>query len=501
MKSGPAPEIIEIIDDDGTDWITGRTTTPHPPPDTSGRWIGPVAAATLLVAIGYGVISSAISSNSAKGPPASTSVPRTTVAATSTSVAPTINVISPQFYVADPGPAGFTMHFAETLGMGGNPADFTESRTSELWATDGATANSGSWFIVSRGTDHFTGRNSYRTVVGDGTVVVEHDPSSGQVRLSFNKEGGALEIDAFGWSDRQLLRLADSVYVRDSKIQFHDPFFVTDHKPLLYTDPSSAVFGVPVAWVGYTTAVPASLAESFTITVAAYPQSNHNVAVRFAIADPKPINVGDRSGIVGRSAADPRMTIVQWRDGDRMITMRGNLDTARLVSIAETVHPAPDASVRQQVQPDPPVASVLRGEPHAVGSGWLDGPWIVQVSAASNDSTTWFVWWIGQPASNATPSDSRFSVPGQGPSIETLVDHGKTYVLAKVPRSMAGAKLHVNRTGLPSVELDLNDVDATLEAEFTAYAFAEPVPFTAQIVDVNGQTVVSWPSTCADVCQ
>lgn len=504
MKSVPASEIIEIIeiiDVDDADWATQRGTTPHAPPDTSRRWIGPAAVATLLAAIGYGVISSAISSNDAKAPPASTSVPRTTVAGTSTSVAPTINVISPQFYVADPGPVGFTMHFAETLGMGGNTADFAETTTAQLWATDGATANSGSWFVVSRGTHHFTGRNSYRTVVGDGTAVVEHDTSSGQVRLSFNKEGGALEIDAFGWTDRQLLRLADSVYVSDSKLQFHDPFFVTDHKPLLYTDPSSSFSGVPVARVAYTTTVAASLAESFTITVAAYPQSNHDVAVRFAVADLQRIDVGDRSGIVGQSAVDPRMTIVQWRDGDRLITMRGNLDAARLVSIAETVHPAPDASVRQQVQPDPPVASVQRGEPHTVGSGWLDGPWIVQVSAASNDATTWFVWWIGQPASNATPSDSLFSVPGQGPTIETLVDHGKTYVLARVPRSMAGAKLHVNRTGLPSVELPAVDVDAGLDSEFAVYAFAEATPFAAQIVDADGQTVVSWPSTCGDVCQ
>ncbi|HEX2782693.1 MAG TPA: hypothetical protein VHN36_03840, partial [Ilumatobacteraceae bacterium] len=250
MKTDPTIEIIEIIDDDA-DWATSRSTTPHARPDTSRRWIGPVAAATLLVAIGYGVISSAITSNSAKAPPTSTSVPRTTVAATSTSVAPTINVISPRFYVADPVPTGFTMHFAETLDMGGNPADFTDSTTAQLWATDGATATSGSWFVVSRGIHHFTGRNAYRTVVGVTTLVVEHDPASGQARLSFNKDGSQLEITAFGWTDRQLLRLADSFYISDSKIQFHDPFFVTDHKPRLDADPSIAVYGLPVSWVGY----------------------------------------------------------------------------------------------------------------------------------------------------------------------------------------------------------------------------------------------------------
>ena len=500
MKSGPAPEIIEIIDDD-TDWISGRPTSPHPVPDTSRRWIGPVAVTSLLVAIGYGVLSSAISSNSSTAPQPSTSLPRSTTITTAISAAPAVNITSPQFYVADPVPAGFTMHFAETLDMGGNPADFTDSSTAQLWATDGATATSGSWFVVSRGTHHFTGRNSYRTVVGDTTVVVEHDPSSGQTRLSFSKDGGALEITAFGWADRQLLRLADSFYIGDSKIRFHDPFFVTDHKPLLYADPPTALYGLPMAWVGYTTAVPASLAESFTITVGTFPQSNRDTMVRFALRSPHPFNIGDVPGIVGQSATDPRMMIAQWRDADRLITLRGNLEPAKLLSIAQTVHTAPDASVMQQVQPDPPEDSVLLGEPHTVGSGLLDVPWTVQVGAASNNTTEWFVWFIGQPSGNASPSDSRFSAPGPGPSIETLVERDTTYVLAKVPRSMAGAKLHINRNGLPSVELDLVDVDPTLESEFAAYAFAEPVPFTAQIVDVNGQTVVSWPSTCADVCQ
>ena len=503
MKSGHAPEIIEIIEiiDDDADMGGGRTTTPGQAPDTSRRWIGPVAATTLLVAIGYGVVSSAISSNSSKAPPTSASIPRTTAPSPPTSATPRINLVNPQFYVADPAPSGFTMHFAETLGMGGNTADFSDSTTAQLWATDRATANSGSWFVVSLGTHHSTGRNAYRTLAGDRTVVVEYDSTSGQKRLSFNDEGSPLEITAFGWADRQLLRLVDSVYVDDSKIKFHDPFFVSDHKPLLYTDPPTALFGLPVAWVGYTTAVPASLAESFTITVAAYPQSNRDVAVRFSVADAELVDVGGRRGVVGRSAADPRLTIIQWRDGDRLITMRGNLDAARLESIAETVHPAPNASVTQQVQPDPPETSVLRGEPHTVGSGSLDGPWIVQVSAASNESTEWFVWWIGQPAANSTPSDSRFSVAGQGPSVETLVDQGKTYVLAKVPRTMAGARLHVNRNGLPSVEVDLIEVDATLDSAFAAYAFAEPVPFTARIVDVSGVTVASWPSTCLGVCQ
>ena len=151
--------------------------------------------------------------------------------------------------------------------------------------------------------------------------------------------------------------------------------------------------------------------------------------------------------------------------------------------------------MREAVQPDQPSAPVLGGEQHTVGSGWLDGPWTVQVSANPDDTTEWFVWWIGQPSATGTPSETRLSLPGPGPSIETLVEHGRTYVLAKVPRSMAGATLHVNPTGLPSATQDLLDVDGGLDAEFAAYAFSEPVPYTVEIVDASGQTVASWPTT------
>ena len=501
MKSGPAPEIYEIIEIIDDDDVAGRSvghTAHEVVPETGPRWAGPVAAVVLIAIIAFGVVTSANSSGASKAKPVPTSIPVTTAATPTTVSGPAVNIISPQFYVANPTPAGFTMHFAETLGMGGNTADFTDTTTAQLWASDRATATSGTWFEVSRGTHHATGRNAYRTLAGDVVVVVEHDPASGQSRLSFTKDGESLEITAFGWADRQLLRLVESVWIADSKIQFNDPFFLTDHKLVLESDPQSAVYGLPVAWVGYTTALPAALAaQSFTITVAGFPTGNRDAAIRFALTDVSPITVGNLPGIVGRLASDPAQVIVQWRDGDRLISLRGNLPLVPLVAIAQTVAGAPDDGVigvpDSGAQSIPPA---LDAQPHTVGSGWLGGPWIVQVSTTTpTDPAEWFVWWIGQPGATSTPTEARLSITDPGPSIETLVEHGRTYVLAKVPRSMAGATLHVNRNGQPPVELALRDVDAGLSDEFAAYAFAEPVPFTAQVVDATGQTIASWPVT------
>jgi hypothetical protein len=485
----PPLEIIEIIDDDHP--LDHHGAVLQTPPERGPRWVGFAATAALLAAITYGVISSAIATNSANNAASATTTlaPTTTVAQVAA-----VHLIAPQFYVTDNIPSGFTMHFAESLGMGGNSADFTDSSTAQLWATDDATATSGYWFVVSRGTHHSTGRNAYRTIVAGVPVVVEHDANSHQSRLAFTKNGEQLEITAFGWADRQLLRLVQSVYLGDSEIRFDDHFFTSDHHKVLDADPTSAVYGLPVAWVGYTTAVPAALARSFTITVAGYNAVQRDAALPFALFNIEPIEIGASPGVIGQLAADPRQTVIQWQDGERLITLRGNLDVPTLVSIADGTHPEDSAVVRQQVDTNPTPSPILQGDRHPVASGWLDGPWFVQVSSGpGDDNTEWYVWWIGQPAATSTPSESRLSLTGYGPSIETFVDHGKTYVLAKVPRALGSAQLQVNLNGLPSTKVAFVDAGDNFPAEFAAFAFTEAVPFTAQIV-VAGGTAASWPT-------
>ena len=94
------------------------------------------------------------------------------------------------------------------------------------------------------------------------------------------------------------------MWIADSKIEFNDPFFLTDHKLLLDADPPTALYGLPVAWLGYTTALPASLAQSFTITVSGYPTANRDVAIRFALTDTSPIivNAVAQTGMMDRQS-------------------------------------------------------------------------------------------------------------------------------------------------------------------------------------------------------
>ncbi len=477
MKAGPAPEIVEILDD-GDTFSDQPADPPRSLPVVSSRWFGPGVAVVLLAVAAYVVVSSSIGSSPSEPPPP--------------------GLIRPQYYAAD-APPGFSMYMAQARGEAGTDlADFTHSGAAELWATADASATTGSWFVISLGRQHATGRNSNRTIVDGIEVVFEHDPPSGQTRVSFVKDGHDMAITSYGWHDRQLVRLVRSVNVDDSIIRFSNGFFTSDHQRIMQTDPAAAMLGLPAARVGYATGLPADLAESFTITVAGEDRPDERLVTAFALSNITSIKVGDLPAIVGQWAADPSIAVVQWHDGDRLISLHGNLDSSRLVAIAQTVHETSTEQVQEQLAAAPPqIVPALQTEPATVVSGMLsDGwGWNIRVSQRNpDDPGDGYLWWIGQPGDSTTPSETRPSDPANAPRIDTFVEHGRTYVLASIPRSMDGAQLHVAPTGLPSIVTRLRDVDPALPAEFAASVFLEPVTFTARIVDGDGTTVATWPT-------
>ena len=474
MRTDPTPEIVEIIDDAGDTVGRHRVDPTRGIPVVNSRWLGVGFAVVLLVVAGYAIVSSSIESKP------------------STSTSP--GLISPQYYVADP-QAGFGMYMAEARGESDvDPADFAAAGQAEVWATLDATATTGAWFVVSEGQQHATGRNSYRTIVDDVEVIFEHDPASGQTRLSFTKDGHDMAITSFGWIDRQLVRLVRSVNLDESTIRFSDGFFTSDHHRVLVADPMSAMFGLPVSRVGYTKSLPIELAQHFTITVAGDNVIDGPEVAKFALTDTTAFTVGHLPAIVGKSAADPTTSIAQWKDGDRLITVEGgNLGAQQIIAIARSVRESSPADVHQQLTEQPPVP--VEHQPDSaktLASGMLaDGvPWTIRVDNQTGDNAAGYIWWIGQPGGGLEP---RLTKTDSAPTIDTFVEHGRTYILASIPRSMDGAELHVAPTGLPSLVTRLRPIDSTLPGEFAASVFLQPVPFTARIIDANGATVAFWP--------
>ena len=199
------------------------------------------------------------------------------------------------------------MYLAEDRDETGAPAShFDDSGPAQLWATKDATGTQGAWFVVSEGATprdrpqwlshprrRHRGRHRARSVI----------PLS---RVSFTKNGTAIEITAFGWLDRQLVRLVRSVSIDNSVISFNSDFFSSDHRRVLDADPDVALLGLPVSRVGYTTNLPPELADRFTITV-----SGDTVTDRATVARVRAGAHGIRSpsentpAIIGESVADP----------------------------------------------------------------------------------------------------------------------------------------------------------------------------------------------------
>ena len=286
------------------------------------------------------------------------------------------------------------------------------------------------------------------------------------------------------------VRLGRSAAARASSIgarrQFGDPVSRTRSSRPITLAPrrrsGPTLYGLPVAWVGYTTAVPRVSAESFTITVAGYTPAIRDVAARFALiarhrspctacrhhrplgADPDRC----RRAMARRRSTDHGAGQPRCRAWQLAATCPEHADYRSPVLVAA-------AARRRHLR------RLQRTEHHRLGMladgwAWID-PGLGQ--AQRPDGGT-----CGGSGSRATrrPSRDPAQPADPGPSIETMVEHGRTYVLAKVPRSMAGAHC----TSTPTVSLAVSLAGrhrCRLADEFTAYVFAEPVPFTAQIVD------------------
>jgi hypothetical protein len=474
VKTDPPPHIVEIIDDDSDIFHDHPANTSTF--DSSGRrWIGPAAALALLAVIGYGVVTSA----SVTGPP-KVAAPAGTAAIASTTLTRALAYVRPEFYVADL-PAGYTMQSVESIAPDGVSAEIGVTGPAELWATEGAGGTNGTWFVVSDGTRHATGRNSNRDVVGEMEVVIEHDPESRQSRLTFTKDGHHLEITAFGWADRQLKRLAKSVSVDGNAITFADMFFTTDHRRVLTADPMQTLLGFAVARVTY---VNVAADQHLTITVGALAAIDDTVPASFSLTDAQNFPAGSKPELVGRSLDDPSVTLVQWHENHRTITLTGNLSRADMIALLPSVHASPGSV--------PPLTSqlVVSGSVVTIGSGML-GDGYASTMAVDADISGGYVWMVGQPD---TSLERQRSHAGPGPSIETLVERGRTYVFAKAPRSTATQHLRVFRNGQPTVETDLSDISPKFPDMFAAYVFLEPVPFNADIIDSDGHVLASWPT-------
>ena len=498
LQSDALPAVIEIIEDDGDSFGDRGPTTAIP--DSGGpRWVGPTAAAVLIALVGYGVATSAT-----KGLPKVAAPPTTSVAPASTAPAqaPTTSTEPPPvvpYYAADP-PRQFAVRSADFLAP-----DTRRLRENDyqLWAVDGASATSGSWFSIEgydTDPDSLFTVDAYRAQAGKHPIAIVHLPTGHSVAEFVAARSVQVRLTALGWSDEDLVRLAQSISIEDDHVQLGDPSLYPGYEFVTAVPPYLVIEGRLAEQISYTSST--SPSGDFTVLVSQRPpipggvkSRERQIALRFLLDQATPFEVDGHSGVAGVVIGHDRVSIATWVAGDHIVTLAADMPVPDLVAIAQTVRPVTlDVWRGMQFQ------AATRGggndfdgqndvsTPVTVSSGTDTdaNPWVVSVTSSTFGTRRLVTWRWDRRSFDALAAPQ--------PAIDTVVDFQRTYVLAQLPRDVAAtAQLQINRTGLDPIVVPFNDTGAAFDRTFAAYAFSEAAPYTAQIVGADGTVLASWP--------
>jgi hypothetical protein len=496
LQGDASVEIIDIIDDDINvfgDRASNTTITDGGGP----RWIVPVAAAVLGALLGYGVISSSSSAGAPKVTPATTNF----VPITQPPPPPTVAPPPVPYYSAEP-PRQFSVGYADFQKL--DKSYYGDSKY-QLWATDGSSASSGSWFsiqsdLAEKQLPYAT--NAYRVQSGDQSIAISHAPT-GQSLVHFTiHQGTTITLTAFGWSDENLVRLAQSITVDGNSVGLSDASLTAGYQMISTIQPLLALQGIPLEQITYesTDDVGGGINVAVSPRLAAGDGGatlDRQIALKYFLDQPTSFDVDGHIATAGAVIGAPDFAVATWIAGDHMVTLTSAMPVDQLISIATTVHQVSlDVWNGMKFQAtkhnaDNNFGNVDQTQPVPVASG-TDGDsqdWTIQVAVAKYPHEQQVTWsWDGKNPGVGSRADDTAK-------IHTVVDNQRTYVLADLPRAIAAtAQLLITRAGLDPVAVSFVDTDPSLDRTFAAYAFSEPTQYTAQIVGPDGTVLASWPS-------
>ena len=275
---------------------------------------------------------------------------------------------------------------------------------------------------------------------------------------------------------------------RSGALRFSDSALVADHRLLSTVDPWIALQGNPVEQVYYTTADSRRRRRHPACPAAFRPRGrrtlDRQMALRFFLDHATTFEVDGHVAAAGVVLGRPGYVMATWIAGDHIVTVSGTMSVPQLIAMARTVHQvSADEWQGMQFQAANNGGNNNFGDyeetqsmPVSFGTDAEAEPWTIRAAIAT----------FGEPADRSTGSgtamDSASDVDSTA-KINTVVDSRRTYVLADLPRAIAAtAELHIARDGLDPVIVPFNDIDPSLDRTFAAYAFSEPVQYTAQII-------------------
>ncbi|HEY0520859.1 MAG TPA: hypothetical protein VGC84_15295, partial [Ilumatobacteraceae bacterium] len=466
------------------------------------RWVGPVAAIALVALMGYGVVTSASTSGVPKVAPA----PTTTAHIGTPTTAPVTTTTIPQpivpFYAAAP-PRQYGVRYADLRDVDSfSPHDGGY----QLWTTPNASSSTGSWFSIETfldGSDSVYATNAVRLEATGDSFAISHTATGQTVTQAAIDKRISATITSFGLSDDDVVRLAQSISgandPNEPDVRVNDASLIAGYQMVSSVHPSLALQGTPAEQVYYEAGGDSS--QYFSITVSPRPPSNEGgstldrqLALRFYLDQSSMFDVDGHIATAGFVVGQDNQSIATWIAGDHIVTVSAQLPVADLISIAQTVHQvSPQVWAGMQFQAshngdsfkhdykESPAVAV------AAGNDTAGQPWAVDVAVGTLGAAEYVVnWqWNGTGFSQLARSE---------PEINTIVDGGRTYVVASLPKTVAAtAQLVVTRDALPPVPVDFVDTDPTFNRTFAAYAFSDPVHYTAQVIGTDGSVIAAWP--------
>ena len=496
MSMDAPPEIIEIIDD-GNDPFGDRSATTTYDDSGGPRWAGPIAAAVLIALIGYGVATTASSSGVARVAPVinTTVIPTTTQPVTTTTQPPPIV----PYYAADP-PREFTVQFAEFTDPERN---FFGGSKYQLWATDGSTATSGSWFSIESSLADPSpqiANNAHRVQSGQRSIAISKSGNGESIAVFSVNTHTPVTLTSFGLSDDDLVRVADSVATQGDGVKIDDASVVAGYRMISTVQPWLAVQGNPAEQVYYSSNDISR--GGFSVSVAPLPgpgagasTEDRQLALRFLLDHSTPFDVDGHPAVAG--AVPDSQALATWIAGDHIVTVTGATTVPEIIRFARGVH---QVSVEEwngmrfqasRVADRHVFGNFDQGTPLPIAAGTDSAgePWAISASLQTFSDQQQVFW---QFDTNGTS----FLSPGDAATINTAVDDRRTFVFAELPRTVAPtARLQITPDGLDPVLVPFTDLGPTVDRTLAAYAFSEPTPYTAQIIGDDGTVLAAWPSS------
>jgi hypothetical protein len=493
-------EIIEILDDDSNAFGDHSYNTTIND-DGGPRWIAPMAVAALVALIGYGVATSASEGAPKVAPAPSTTAPVPTTTLSAPTTVPVTTIADPPppvpYYDADL-PREFSIQFAELEDEG----VFDRSSDYQLWATPDATASSGSWFSIESREDGSTSVyavEAYRVQAGEQSIAISRT-ITGQSVVQFSAESTSIMVTSFGWTDENLVRLAQSITVNGGDVSVSDPSLIAGHQLISTVPPWLAVRGISLERIYYASkndvdggvgllVAPRQRADEGGATL------DRQIALRFTLDNPTEFEVDGHVAVAGPVVSLSDYSLATWIAGDHIVTMSGFMPAPELITLARTVHKVTkDQWDGMKFQAARHNSDNNFGEyksspamPVDVGTDAESKPWLIQAAMATFPNQQQVTWqWTGNEFTTEADKTAR---------INTVVDGTRTYVLANLPRAVsATGQLLINRTGFDPVVVEFSDTDPSLDRTLAAYVFSEAAPYTAQIVGADGAVLATWPS-------